>query len=127
MGTFHVPIDVREPSGAHWESVEALVDTGSTYSWVPRPVLERLGVGAIDVVEFEMANGDVVEQDVGEARIRIGGRVRTNLVVFGDDRSVPLLGAVTLETFSLAPDPVNRRLVPVRALAMTSLPGPDQS
>jgi len=30
-----------------------------------------------------------------------------------------LLGAVTLEQFSLAPDPVSQRLIPVEALLMS--------
>jgi len=37
-------------------------------------------------------------------------------VVFGDEGVEALLGAATLETFSLAMDPVRRRLVPVPGL-----------
>ncbi|HHT9131935.1 MAG TPA: aspartyl protease family protein, partial [Candidatus Tripitaka californicus] len=44
MGTFHVNIAVSDPLGKQWESVNALVDTGATYTWVPRSLLERLGV-----------------------------------------------------------------------------------
>jgi len=39
-------------------------------------------------------------------------------VVFGDEGSTSMLGAYTLEGFGLAPDPLNRRLIPVRGLAM---------
>ena len=35
-----------------------------------------------------------------------------------DEESQALLGAYTLEAFSLAADPVNRRLVPVELLAI---------
>lgn len=39
-------------------------------------------------------------------------------VVFADEGSAPLLEAYTLGGLRLAVDPVNRRLVPVRGLAM---------
>ncbi len=47
------------------------------------------------------------------------GQTLPTLVVFGDEGSIPLLGAYTLEGFGLAADPINRRLVPVRGLAMS--------
>jgi hypothetical protein len=48
--------------------------------------------------------------------VRIDGRNRLTVAVFGEPQSEPLLGVVTLEEFGLAADPVNRRLVPVPAL-----------
>ena len=38
------------------------------------------------------------------------------LVVFGEDGVDPLLGAVTLEEFLLAPDPIRQRLIPIPGL-----------
>ncbi len=43
--------------------------------------------------------------------MRLDGRIRPGVCVVGDDGTEPLLGAVTLESFGLAADPVNRRLV----------------
>ncbi len=40
------------------------------------------------------------------------------IVVFADSDSPALLGAYALEGLRLAPDQVNRRLVPVRAVIM---------
>lgn len=53
--------------------------------------------------------------------LRIGDETLTSLCIFGDEGSQTLLGAFTLEGFSLAPDPVNERLVPVAGLLMTLL------
>ena len=39
-------------------------------------------------------------------------------VVFWDEHSTPLLGAVTLEIFGLCIDPVNGRLMPVDAFTV---------
>ncbi len=39
-------------------------------------------------------------------------------VIFGDEDSQPLLGAVTLEIFRLGVDAVSQRLIPVPGLLM---------
>ena len=118
MGTFHVPVEIGDPDGRSWESVEALVDTGSTYTWVPAPLLGRLGVQPQFSREFETAVGRVIPRDMAVTMARLDGQALPTLVVFGEDSDAALLGAYTLEGFALAPDPINRRLVRVRGLAM---------
>ena len=119
MGTFRIAIDIGDPQGQRWETIEALVDTGASYSWVPGDVLRRLGVEPEERWEFETADGRVIERDVAQTWTRLDGRRRITVVVFGEDGSRPLLGAYSLEGFGVAPDPVNRRLVRVRGLAMS--------
>jgi hypothetical protein len=48
---------------------------------------------------------------VGEVRIRLGRRERTAVFLAGPPGCPSLLGAFTLEAFSLAADPVNQRLI----------------
>ena len=118
MGTFLVALEIGDHRGQTWETIEALVDTGSTYTWIPRPLLDRLEVRPQFQREFETADGRVVQRDMATTMVRWNGETMPTLVVFGGDRDAVLLGAYTLEGFSLAPDPVNRRLVRVRGLAM---------
>ena len=126
MGTFSVPIEVGDPRGGQWERLQALVDTGASYTWIPRDILARLGVSPQERWEFETADGRVIEREVAETRVRVNGRQRITLVVFGEEGSRALLGAYTLEGLRLAPDPVNRRLVTVRGLALRApLLGPE--
>ena len=113
MGTFQVAVEVAGPDRARFVHVEALVDTGSTYTVLPRRLLQELGVVSHHRGQFELADGRVVERDLGRAWIRLESREELTLVVFGDDA---LLGAVTLEEFNRAVDPIGQRLVPVRAL-----------
>ena len=120
MGTFLVTIDVGDPQGQTWESIDALVDTGSTYTWIPRRLLERLDVGPQFLREFETADGRVIQRDMAITMVRWDGEMMPTLVVFGGDGDAVLLGAYTMEGFALAPDPVNQRLVRVRGLAMRS-------
>ena len=117
MGHFWVPVEVGDVSGARFESVEALVDTGSTYTWIPRDVLDRLGVAPEEDWPFELADGREVQYPVAWTPIRlVTGRSRPSVVVFGQPGSQPILGVVTLEVFRLAADPVNHRLISVPGL-----------
>ena len=118
MGTFSVAVDIGDPLGQRWETVDALVDTGASYTWAPRDVLARLGVRPQFRREFLTADGRVIERDMAETRVRLDGEERTTLVVLGDEGSLSFLGAYILEGFGLAPDPVNHRFIPVRGYAL---------
>lgn len=111
-------IEVGDPLGQSWEAVDALVDTGSTYTWISRQLLGRLGVRPQFQREFQTADGRVIERDMAITTVRWNGEVMPTLVVFGGEGDAMLLGAYTLGGFALAPDSVNRRLVRVRGLAM---------
>lgn len=118
MGTFRVNIGIGDPQGQQYTAVEALVDTGSTYSVAPASLLRGLGIVPHDRGEFVLADGTRVEREIGQTWVRIDGRAAIAPVVFGDEGAAPLLGAVTLEIFRLAPDPVGHRLIPVPGLLM---------
>jgi clan AA aspartic protease len=120
MGTFKVRMEIGDATGERWETLEALVDTGATYTMVPAPLLRRLGVKPHTRDVFTLADGRHVEHDIGHGWIRVDGRTVITLVVFGDAASEPLLGAYALEGVRLAPDPVGRRLVPVPGLLMAA-------
>ncbi len=116
MGTFSVTLEIGTPSAGEFTQMDALVDTGAAYTVLPSEALVRLGIQAIETVSFELADDRIVAHQVGEARVRLDGRERTTLVVFGPEGSAPLLGATTLQLFNLAVDPTRERLVPVPAL-----------
>ncbi|MFN3476955.1 MAG: retroviral-like aspartic protease family protein, partial [Candidatus Methylomirabilales bacterium] len=103
-----------------WEPVEALVDTGASYTVVPGSLLARLGVIPCVRDTFLLADGRRIERDIGQTWVRVDGRSVITLVVFGEEGMESLLGAYTLEGVRLLPDPVNRRLIPVPGLLMRS-------
>jgi clan AA aspartic protease len=119
VGTFRVSVEIGDPSGRRWETLEVLVDTGASYTLVARSLLERLGVPAKFRQPFLLADGRQVECDMAETLLRLNGQTRTTLIIFGEETAVPLLGAYTLEGFGLAPDPVNRRLIRVPGLLVS--------
>ena len=118
MGTFSIQLQVGNPSGDRFETVEAMVDSGATYTVLPASLLERLDVVPHATRHFVLADGSRVGRRFGRTWMRLDGKEDLSPVVFWDEDALPLLGAVTLEIFSLGIDPVNRRLIPVDALML---------
>lgn len=92
------------------------MDTGATFTVLPSSLLREMGIPVTRQTRFELGDGRIVELDVGEARTTINGITAVTPVVFGEDDTQPLLGAVTMEQFLLAVDPVQQRLVPTNAI-----------
>ena len=116
MGTFSVQVQVADTRGSQWMNVDALVDTGATHTVIPQETAQALGIERLESVPFQLADDRTVEYEVGEARVRLGDRERTVMVVVGESGVGPLLGATTLELFNVAVDPVGRRLIRVPGL-----------
>lgn len=116
MGTFDVPVRISRVNGGPSVDIEATVDTGSAYTTLPASVLRELGVEPFDVRRFVLADGHMVETEIGEARATLGDQSVTTVVAFGEEGSPPLLGAYTLEGLGLAVDPILQRLVPARLI-----------
>ena len=111
MGEFFWPVGVQSADGERVETIDALVDTGASYSLFPWSMLERLGVIPIGKRGFEQADGSVIERDIGRAMLVINGEEEIQRVIFGDDDAEPLIGAGTLQGFLLLVDSVSEELV----------------
>ncbi|MXZ89410.1 MAG: hypothetical protein F4081_02790 [Dehalococcoidia bacterium] len=116
MGTFSVAVRLSGMNGGPSMDVEATVDTGSAYTTLPGSLLRDLGVEPFDMRRFVLADGHVVETEIGETRATLGDKTVTTVVAFGEEGSPALLGAYTLEGLGLAVDPVMQRLVPARLI-----------
>ena len=123
MGTFHVTIEVAAGPEGPFEQMDAMVDTGATFTVAPASALHRLGVEPTRRAGFVLADGSRTERDAGWMVIRVDGQESPSPVVFGDEGAIPLLGAVTLEVLLLGVDPVAQRLVPVDAYMLGPQPG----
>ena len=93
------------------ETVDALVDTGASYSMFPQNMLERLGIERRFVLPFEQTDGTVIDRDVGLAMLVINGTESSMRVIFGGDNAEALLGSNALQEFLLVVDPVAEELV----------------
>lgn len=113
MGMLRVTIAVENQlrPGERHELPDTLVDTGAELSWVPRAVLESLGVAPRKRVRFAMANGDEIVRDIGYAIIHAGGTETNDEIVFSEPGDLILLGARSLQGLNLKVDLVGMRLV----------------
>ena len=116
MGTFYHPIQIFSPDGDSSEEIDALVDTGASFSQIPAATLRRLGIFPTGTAQAELADGRVVDDAIDEAKIRIQGRDTYTWITFGPEGAAPLLGAHALGGVRLAVDPSGRRLIPARIL-----------
>lgn len=114
MGPFRTTIEIQnlERGGSGHAVPDALVDTGSEYTWVPRGVLESLGITPRRKQAFLVADGRRVERDIGYALVRAAGTEAPDLVVFAELGDMILLGVHSLEGLNLKVDPVRKELVP---------------
>ena len=115
MGTVTVTIEVGDLQGHQFREVPTEVDTGATYSAIPRTVLEELGVRVMDTLPTKLADGSEAPADMGYALLRVQGRELPTIVLFAEEREPALLGVTTLELARLGVDPLNGELIPVQA------------
>ena len=113
MATFRVPMEIGPMDGSRFERVEALVDTGATYTVVPRDVLERLGITPQFRRRFRIADGRVVELEMAFVIVRLEGEMTYTLCAFSEPGTDALIGKVTLVSLGLGVDAENQRLVPI--------------
>jgi predicted aspartyl protease len=113
MGTFRTSLAVENPArrGELHALADVLVDTGSELTWIPRQILEELGIRAERRYQFMLADVRVLERDVGYAIVHAEGVATADDVVFAEPGDLVLLGARSLEGLNLRIDPRSRRLV----------------
>ncbi len=114
MGTFRTTILVEsvERRGETRTIEDALVDTGSEYTWVPRDVLVDLGVRPEKTQRFIVADGRQLERQVGIAIVHAAGAMAPDFVVFAEPGDMILLGAHSLEGLNVRVDAQRKQLVP---------------
>lgn len=88
-----------------------MVDTGSEMTWLPASLLETMSIVREEIVRFRMADGSVVERDMGYAILHAGGARIPDAVVFGLPGDLPLLGARTIEGLNFKVDLANKEFV----------------
>lgn len=115
MGTFSVTAEIFASDPARPpETIALMVDTGATYTCLPRLLLEHLGYQPVGRRQVIFANGTEAEWDVTIITIAVLGSQLPTLCFMAPNSSPGLLGAVTLEEFGLGVDSIAKRLIPVK-------------
>jgi|SRR5579862_1594689 len=117
MGLTHKMLLVKESRRAKKShEVEFLIDSGAVHSVVPGTVLKAIGIEAYKTLKFVLADGTIIERQVGDAYFEYNGEGGAAPVVFGEVGDEPLLGATTLESLGLVLNPFKRELYPMRLM-----------
>ena len=97
--------------GANGEAVdlEAVVDTGATFSKIPESVAARLGLEAEYETEVELGDGTVIGRKLTLAEVEIEEVRRPVLVAIGEEEK-PLIGYTTLELLGFKVNPITGKL-----------------
>jgi len=113
VGTCRTTIGIESPlqRGRVVEIPDVLVDTGAEGTWIPRDILESLGVRPERTELYRMADGRVLERSVGFAIVHAGGKATNDDVVFAEPTDLVLLGARSMEGLNLRVEPRTRQLV----------------
>lgn len=114
VGTFRTTmmIESAERRGEMRTVEDALVDTGSEYTWAPRSVLERLGIRPEMTQRFVVADGRQLDRAVGIAIVHAAGTKAPDYVVFGEPGDMVILGARALEGMNVRVDALRKQLIP---------------
>jgi predicted aspartyl protease len=112
IGETRVAVRLYGPKGA--ESLEKLVDTGSTLSKIPESVANRIGVSINEIATVELADGSLRERGEGYADVELQGKKRLVPILVGPDWEEPLLGLTTLEIFKLKVNSAAQKLEPAK-------------
>src|SRR2546428_10493467 len=75
MGTFRYGMEVGRSDTGPFEQVEAVVDTGATFSQFPRSLLARLGVSPVEQREFTLADSRRIVRDIASALSALKARL----------------------------------------------------
>ena len=119
MGFVKVRVKIGNPEkpGISRE-VELIADTGAIYTVVSRKILEELGIQKRGKRKFKLANGKIVEREVGIIEIEVKGTVAYTTVVFGDENDTQVLGVTALEELGMQVDPTTGELKPMELLLL---------
>jgi len=85
VSTFSIPMDIGSPDGEHWEHLDALVDTGSSYTSVPRDLLSRIGIRPRFRRRFRTADERLIEAAWGLGEAVVNGAVTPDRIRLAPD------------------------------------------
>jgi len=115
MGITYIEGIVKGPTGKE-ERVKFLVDSGATYSLLPRAICEAIELVPKRKMIFTLADGTTLEREVSECYITLPQGEGHTPVILGEAEDEALLGVVTLEILGLVFNPFNRTLQPMRMM-----------
>jgi aspartyl protease family protein len=117
----HVRINIKlghpERPDEMIEVIDALVDTGATFTIVPRVIAKEIGLAVYGRSRARSAAGPI-ELDESYALFEYEDRRTVTPVLINDDYPGVLIGVLTLEALALAVDPKSGKLINTELLLL---------
>lgn len=110
MGDTYARMTVHGPSGS--ATVDAVVDTGATFTKISRRTARKLGFSGRRQIEVVLANGEKVIRELGSIELEIESQRDAVPVTVGEEGEAELVGYTALEILGFKVDPVTRKLEP---------------
>lgn len=111
MGITRVHLTIQNPAQPHKKfEGNFLVDSGATYTVVPKNILRDLGITPEREEIIALADGTTIKRQLGNALYEYEGIKSAAPVLFGEKDDSALLGVVTIEAMGLVLDPLKRKL-----------------
>ena len=118
MGLTHVAVRLFNSASSDTYEADFLVDTGAMYTMAPASDLKKIGIPPLGKELYQLASGELVEYEYGNAELRFMDEIVGTRIIFGPDGIEPILGVVALESAGFIVDPTNQRLRKLPALPL---------
>jgi predicted aspartyl protease len=90
--------------------LEAVVDTGATFSKIPATIASGLGLQVKYETGVELGDGRVIKRGLALAEVEIEGVRRPVLIAIGGEEEKPVIGYTTLEVLGFKVNPITGKL-----------------
>jgi predicted aspartyl protease len=110
MGDTYARMTVHGPSGS--ATVDAIVDTGATFTKISRRTARKSGFSGRRQVEVVLANGEKAVRELGSIGLEIESQRDVVPVTVGDEGEAELVGCTALEILGFKVNPITRKLEP---------------
>ncbi len=108
MGETTVLLKIYGSAGS--AEVEMLVDTGATFTKIPRSMVDEVGLEVKYETSVELGDGTIITRQLALAEVEVEEVRMPVLVAISDGTETPLLGLTTLEILGFKVNPVTRSL-----------------
>lgn len=108
MGDIYARVKINGPLGE--VEVEALVDTGATFTKISTKDAEKVGLVTKRDTIVQLADGSLVTRRMGFAEAEVEGIRGIIPITVAPESGLPLLGYTALEIMELKPNPSTRAL-----------------
>lgn len=116
MGLTNVIVTITNLKQTKKAKGRFLVDTGASYTVLPKKMADKLGLKPSQTQDFSLADGTTIQRQLSSALVKLDGHEAATTVVIGQKDDSPLLGVITLEGMGLMIHPFERKLIPMHLI-----------